>query len=79
MSLQKAFLLLTLILVVAVVGLRVYPTGVPQARGTSAPIGTPVKLKAPLGLPPVPIPADNPPTAETLAIHLRLPNQPAVS
>lgn len=36
------------------------------------PIGKPVEIKAPLGLPPVPIPADNPPTAETIALGRRL-------
>jgi hypothetical protein len=32
------------------------------------PLGTPLEIKAPLGLPPVPIPADNPPTVETVAL-----------
>lgn len=36
------------------------------------PIGRPVQIEAPLGLPPVPIPADNPPTAETIALGRRL-------
>jgi cytochrome c peroxidase len=36
------------------------------------PIGATVQIKAPLGLPPVPIPADNPPTAETIALGRRL-------
>lgn len=36
------------------------------------PIGKPVELKAPLGLPPVPIPADNPLTEETIALGRRL-------
>jgi cytochrome c peroxidase len=40
----------------------------PEAR----PIGTPIQIAAPLGLPPVPIPADNPPTAETVALGRRL-------
>ena len=40
----------------------------PQAR----PIGTPIQIPTPLGLPPVPIPADNPPTAETVALGRRL-------
>ncbi|HWB97829.1 MAG TPA: cytochrome c peroxidase, partial [Bryobacteraceae bacterium] len=43
-------------------------TAVAPAR----PIGTPVEIKAPLGLPPVPIPPDNPPTAETIALGRRL-------
>jgi cytochrome c peroxidase len=36
------------------------------------PIGQVVEIKAPLGLPPVPIPADNPPTAETIALGRKL-------
>jgi cytochrome c peroxidase len=32
------------------------------------PIGTPVSIQSPLGLPPVPIPANNPPTADTIAL-----------
>ncbi len=45
----------------------------PAASGGHAmPIGKTVEIKAPLGLPPVPIPADNPPTAETIALGRRL-------
>ena len=36
------------------------------------PVGRVVEIKAPLGLPPVPIPADNPPTRETIALGRRL-------
>jgi cytochrome c peroxidase len=36
------------------------------------PIGTVVEIKAPLGLPSVPVPRDNPPTAETIALGRRL-------
>lgn len=36
------------------------------------PIGSAVVLPASLGLPPVPVPADNPPTAETIALGRRL-------
>ncbi|MEZ5355933.1 MAG: cytochrome c peroxidase [Bryobacteraceae bacterium] len=36
------------------------------------PIGTPIAIAAPLGLPPVPIPADNPPTRETVALGRKL-------
>src|SRR5271168_2688489 len=36
------------------------------------PIGQVVQIPAPLGLPPVPIPADNPLTAETIALGRRL-------
>jgi len=43
------------------------------------PLGQPVQIKAPLGLPPVPIPADNPPTAETIALGRRLYYDPILS
>jgi len=43
------------------------------------PIGKPVQIQAPLGLPPVPIPADNPPTAETIALGRRLYYDPILS
>ena len=39
-----------------------------KGRGSDKPIGTVVEIKAPLGLPPVPVPVDNPPTAETIAL-----------
>lgn len=38
----------------------------------AVPIGVVVQIPAPLGLPPVPIPADNPPTVETIALGRRL-------
>jgi cytochrome c peroxidase len=43
-----------------------------QTDADAHPIGAPVAIPAPLGLPPVPIPADNPPTAETIALGRRL-------
>jgi cytochrome c peroxidase len=43
------------------------------------PIGRHVTIKAPLGLPPVPIPPDNPPTEETIALGRRLFYEPALS
>ncbi|MBZ5706778.1 MAG: c-type cytochrome [Acidobacteriia bacterium] len=43
------------------------------------PIGARLEIKAPLGLPPVPIPADNPPTAETIALGRRLYYDPILS
>ncbi len=43
------------------------------------PIGKPIQIKAPLGLPPVPIPADNPPTEETIALGRRLYYDPMLS
>jgi cytochrome c peroxidase len=38
----------------------------------AVPIGHVVQIPAPLGLPPVPIPADNPPTEDTIALGRRL-------
>ena len=43
------------------------------------PAGKPIQIKAPLGLPPVPIPADNPPTAETVALGRKLYYDPILS
>jgi cytochrome c peroxidase len=43
-----------------------------KAHEGDRPIGAVVQIKAPLGLPPVPIPADNPPTAETIALGRKL-------
>ncbi|MFZ0861407.1 MAG: cytochrome c peroxidase [Candidatus Sulfotelmatobacter sp.] len=43
------------------------------------PIGKTVQIKVPLGLPPVLIPSDNPPTAETIALGRRLFYDPILS
>ena len=43
-----------------------------KSPGGERPIGRVVEIKAPLGLPPVPYPADNPPTAETIALGRKL-------
>lgn len=43
------------------------------------PVGQTLLIKAPLGLPPVPVPADNPPTAETVALGRHLYYDPALS
>jgi cytochrome c peroxidase len=52
------------------------------AAGTSPavlPVGERVTIKAPLGLRPVPIPTDNPPTKETIALGRRLYYDPQLS
>jgi cytochrome c peroxidase len=41
-------------------------------RESSTPIGPPVQIEVPLGLPKVEVPADNPPTAATIALGRRL-------
>jgi cytochrome c peroxidase len=48
------------------------PAGCRKHEVSSKPIGAPVTIKVPLGLPPLPIPKDNPPTAETIALGRRL-------
>jgi len=50
-----------------------------QIGSSVRPIGTPVQIKTPLGLPPVPTPPDNPPTAETIALGRRLYYDPILS
>ena len=56
----------------------------PSAKAQSSPsaiipVGKPVGIKAPLGLPPVPIPPDNPPTEETIVLGRRLYYDPRLS
>ena len=46
---------------------------------TIMPVGKPLVIQAPLGLPAVPIPADNPPTADTAALGRRLYYDPVLS
>jgi len=43
-----------------------------RAIRPASPTGAPVKIAAPLGLPPVVSPADNPPTADTIALGRKL-------
>lgn len=50
-----------------------------QPSAAIKPIGKPITITPPLGLPPVPIPADNPPTAETIALGRRLYYDPVLS
>lgn len=48
-------------------------------RPALIPRGARVEIKTPLGLPPVPVPSDNPPTAETIALGRRLFYDPILS
>ena len=43
-----------------------------SCTSTARVVGTPVAIEAPLGLPPLPIPADNPPTADSIALGRKL-------
>ena len=68
------FLAIGVILIAAGIAWRVYraPKREPAPEAPVRPIGTPVELTVPRGLPPVPIPADNPPTVETIALGRKL-------
>jgi cytochrome c peroxidase len=50
-----------------------------SAGGPVLPVGKIIEIKAPLGLPPVPIPADNPPSEDTVALGRRLYYDPQLS
>src|SRR3984957_4493330 len=50
-----------------------------RTSGNEIPVGAVVEIRAPLGLPPVPIPADNPPTVETIALGRKLFYDPRLS
>ena len=63
---------------VLITGLLVLSAGC-RTPGHDKPIGEGVAIKAPLGLPPVPIPADNPPTVETIALGRKLFYDPRLS
>lgn len=85
MKSRSVVLLVILLLLVTFALLSVRTTSprsefVPAAMvRTARPAGAPVQIEAPLGLPPVPIPADNPPTADTIALGRRLYYDPALS
>jgi cytochrome c peroxidase len=49
------------------------------AAPPAKPVGKPITIAAPLGLPPVPVPADNPPTKETIELGRRLYYDPQLS
>lgn len=51
----------------------------PAEISDAKPVGKRVSIPAPLGLPPVPIPPDNPPTAETIALGKKLYFSPLLS
>ncbi|MGB7434943.1 MAG: cytochrome c peroxidase [Candidatus Acidiferrum sp.] len=64
---------------VCLAALAYLPAHAQTASAPVMPIGKHVQIKAPLGLPPVPIPADNPPTEETIALGRRLYYDPSLS
>ncbi|HXY14184.1 MAG TPA: cytochrome c peroxidase [Terriglobales bacterium] len=73
---SERFLLAILILTLAASALLLCSE---NQTSSAMPIGKPVQIKTPLGLPPVPIPPDNPPTAETIALGRRLYYDPILS
>jgi cytochrome c peroxidase len=64
--------------VLIVAGLLVFCVGC-RTPVSEKPVGEVVNIRAPLGLPPVPIPADNPPTAQTIALGRELFYDPRLS
>lgn len=50
----------------------IWPSQGCSSHSSDRPIGAIVKIEPPLGLPPVPIPTDNPPTAETILLGREL-------
>jgi len=70
---------LLVILVVVFVVIVLLPRRQNHSRSAAKPIGQVIEIKAPLGLPPVPFPEDNPPTAETISLGRRLYYDPILS
>ncbi len=71
--------LLPLMLAVLVAGFIFLPQLGARKGASAKPTGIVVQIKAPLGLPPVPFPADNPPTAESISLGRRLYYDPMLS
>jgi cytochrome c peroxidase len=71
------WLLIALLIVIGLIIL--VPRQKFPAPSPAKPIGATVEIKVPRGLPPVPFPADNPPTAETIELGRRLYYDPVLS
>jgi cytochrome c peroxidase len=69
---KQSLFCLSLLLLAAIAATYELPASAQTAAGLGLPVGETIQIKAPLGLPPVPIPADNPPTADTVALGRRL-------
>ena len=74
---RLSLILAVFLLLILVAGLFVVQSD--RAIRAASPAGTPISIAAPLGLPPVVSPADNPPTAETIALGRKLYYDPALS
>ena len=82
-SIRLFFCAVLLVASVALLSALYLPAHAQSAAAISTaivtPIGKPVHINAPLGLPPVPIPPDNPPTEETITLGRRLYYDPKLS
>ncbi len=77
---SRTYLTVLFLMLVVVALLIVYPGSTSKEPQLPArPIGAPVAIAVPLGLPPVPAPPDNSPTAETIALGKRLYYDPSLS
>jgi len=74
---RLSVILSIILLVILVAGLLIVHSD--RAIRPASPTGKPVAIAAPLGLPAVVSPADNPPTAETIALGRKLYYDPALS
>lgn len=74
---RLSVILVVFLLLILVAGLFVVQSD--RAIRPASAAGTPISIAAPLGLPPVVSPADNPPTAETIALGRKLYYDPALS
>ena len=79
MSYRKVLMLRTLVVAVSAGALWLSCTLEPEPPPAATPVGAAIGIAAPLGLPTVPVPADNPPTAETISLGRRLYYDPALS
>ncbi len=70
---------LMFIFAVVLIAIIVFPHRGTQKSSSPKPVGAVVEIAAPLGLPAVPFPADNPPTQETISLGRRLYYDPALS
>lgn len=79
MRFRKELLLVVVTIAAAAGAFWFYRHRPSPPRPALVPRGARVEIKAPLGLPPVPVPSDNPPTAETIALGRRLYYDPILS
>ncbi len=75
----KLHSLCSIVLVALIFALVTVQPASAQTASTVMPIGKRVEIKAPLGLPPLPVPADNPLTEDSIALGRRLYYDPGLS